>query len=109
MDEYKIIITPTAINNIKSIALYVAKELYNFKAAYNFLDNIEIKINDLKLFPFFHPLVKYENLRNKGLRKYNYKSFIIYFVINETKKEVQVLTVIYGKRDQYKEINKLNI
>ena len=45
MDEYKIIITPTAINNIKSIALYVAKELYNFKAAYNFLDNIEIKLN----------------------------------------------------------------
>ena len=44
MDEYKIIITPTAIN-IKSIALYVAKELYNFKAAYNFLDNIEIKLN----------------------------------------------------------------
>ena len=44
MDEYKIIITPTAINNIKSIALYVAKELYNFKAAYNFLDNIFLLI-----------------------------------------------------------------
>ena len=108
MDKYKIIITPTAIENIKTIAFYISKELCNYIAANNFLNSIKNKIKELELFPFSHPLVDNIKIKIKGLRKQKYKSFIIYFVINDIKKEIQVLAVIYEKRDQLLEISKFD-
>ena len=106
MNKYKIIITPTAIDNIKSIAAYIANVLCNYIAANNFLNRIKTKIKELEVFPYSHQLVG--NKKIKELRKQKYKAFIIYFVIDDLKMEVQVLAVIYGKKDQLSKINKLD-
>ena len=109
MDKYNIIITPSTIDNISLIASYISIELSNSVAANRFIDNIQEEIRKLDTFPLAHPLVQFEPWRSRGLRKLLYKSFIIYYVVDEIKKEVIVLAVIYGMRDQLTKIKNLSI
>ena len=42
-----------------------------------------------------------------GFRKIRVKNYYIYFWVNEDRKEVQILAVIYVRRDQAKQLEQL--
>ena len=42
-----------------------------------------------------------------GFRKIRVKNYYIYFLVDESRKEVQILAVIYARRDQVKQLEQL--
>ena len=109
MDLYVINITQSAENQIRNIRNYIVNELHTLEHANRFLDFLENEINTLSQLPQRIVLIDEEPWRSKGIRKMVIKNFIVYFWIDETKKIVQVLMVVYKKRNQVKQLLKINV
>lgn len=108
MDRYSIVITPYAEAQLKETVDYIAVELANPIAANTFIDRIQEKISRLKDYPEAYPLVKENPWNEIGVRKAIVKSFIVYFKVDDGRREVDVLAVVYGKMDQLNQLKKLD-
>ena len=109
MDQYRVYISSDALRHIKNTADYIATDLSNPLAANKFLDRILEKISQLDTLPNAYPLANRKCKRVRELRKLIVKSFIVYFVVDAEKLEVTILAVVYGKRDQFRQLQKLDL
>ena len=82
---------------------YIAGELLNEDAAANHMDQIEDKIMRLRNFPFSCSLVEDDALRDKGYRKLVVENYIAFYIVEEKKKQVIVMRVLFG-RQKYQDI-----
>ena len=108
MNKYELIITPNAKRHIIEIYDYILNHLFDNNAAIRFLELLEDKMNDMILFPNSYPLVEIEPWKSMGIRKRIVSPFIIYFSIDSLNMVIYVLIVVYGKRDQFKQLNELD-
>ena len=108
MKKHNIIIDPVALKQIKETFDYIAVQLGDMQAAIAFLDMIDSSLQTLELFPESHPLVERGPWCSMGVRKITIKSFIVYYRPYIEKNIVYILAVVYGKRDQRKQLNKLD-
>jgi toxin ParE1/3/4 len=98
--NYEVKVTRQAHGQMREIALYIANECCAPEAAQNLLDKLEESMNALAEMPKRHSLVDKEPWRSEGVRKVIVKNFLIYFWVDEENMKVQVIAVIYEKRDQ---------
>ncbi len=108
MKEYTVKITKMAYGHMRDIVKYISNELSAPDAASNLLDLFQKKIMELSSMPGSHSLVDEEPWRSEGVRKIIVNNFLIYFWIDEKNLKVQVISVIYGRRDQVAQLSKLN-
>ena len=106
-NQYAVKIMPLAEGHIKKIADYISFQLMAPLAADNWLVAVGKQIKSLSTFPSSHPLVDKEPWRSKGVRKLLIKNFIAYFKVDEEKKLVSVIGVVYGKTDQLKQLKQM--
>jgi len=106
---YIIKITAQAEEQLQEIIKYITSELKAPKAALCLLDEIEHSISSLSQFPQRVTLTEEEPWRSYGIHKMPVRNFIIYFWIDEENSKVQVTAVIYGKRDQLKQLSQMDI
>lgn len=104
---YIIKITAQAEEQLREIIKYITSELKAPKAALYLLNEIEHSISSLSRFPQRITLTEEDPWRSKGIHKMPVKNFLIYFWIDEEKSMVQVTSVIYGKRDQLKQLSQM--
>lgn len=109
MESYKVWITKYALAQMKEIRDYIANELLAPQAAYNLLAEIKSKIAALETMPERNSLVDVKKWREQGVRKVIVKNFVIYYWINEEQKAVHITAVVYGKRDQLKQLGKMEL
>ena len=100
MDEYKVRITPQASEQMFEIFSYIKNSLNEPVVAEKLLDNLQKSIFSLDTMPKRVALIDEEPWRSQGVHKMPVKNFIVYFWINEELKEVHIITVIYGRRNQ---------
>ena len=55
------------------------------------------------------PLIEEEPWRSEGVRVRAVRNFLIYFWVNEMEKTVQIIAVIYAKRDQASVLSQLDL
>ncbi|MCL2442713.1 MAG: type II toxin-antitoxin system RelE/ParE family toxin [Treponema sp.] len=96
---YFVNITDIAEEDILSTVQYIANELKAPKAANNLLDEIEKHEKILEKTPHIYPLVSDEYLAEKGVKFVLIKNYMMFFIINEKKKVVNVIRFLYGRRD----------
>ena len=108
MDKYTIIYTPNFEIQLYEIINYISYQLYNPQAASHFLDILEIKTKNLISFPCIYPIVKENPWNNRGLRKMTINAFVIYYLADDIDKSVYLLSIIYARRDQLAQLNKLD-
>ena len=108
MKYYDIIIDQKVEKHIESIIKYVAYDLCNKQAALMLLNKIESSIDGLANFPNSHPLVDEEPWRSIRVRKVYAKSYIIYYRVYENEKRVHVTSIVYSKRDQFKQLSEID-
>lgn len=106
---YIVKITAQAEEQLQEIIKYIISELKAPKSALCLLDKIEHSISSLSQFPQRVTLTEEEPWRSYGIHKMPIKNFLIYFWIDEENSKVQVTAVIYGKRDQLKQLSKMDI
>lgn len=100
MGDYAIIITPDAETDLYSIFEYIAYNLKVPDTAIRYIRDLRTGIQKLAYMPTRIEAIPREPWHHLGLRKILVKNFLVYFIINETKKTVYVLAVIYSKRNQ---------
>ena len=99
---YKLIVSREAHRDIDEIVTYIAHELKNAQAAVNFLGDVENSYCHILKNPFMYSLCKDERLYGKGYRKVIIKRYLVLYRVDEAKKSVYVIRVVYGPRDYAK-------
>ena len=99
MKPYKVRITDPALDDVEQIYRYISDVLLEPQAAEQILDLFEESMQNLSHMPHSRPLVAYEPLAQRGLRKLIVKNYIAFFVIDEDEKTVNIERVLYGRRN----------
>lgn len=107
MKEYEVKVTKMAYVHMQEIVRYISNELFSPKAAETLLDKFQESINGLSTMPERYSLVDEEPWRSEGFRKIMVKNFIIYFWIDEANHKIQVTGIVYGRRNQVMQLEKL--
>lgn len=99
INQYKVIITPTAFREMNRIYEYIAEDLYAEKAAKMLMKQVEVAIQKLKYAPEIHiKIEKFDDLKRR-YRKIIIKNYEILYTIDKEKKVVYVSHMYYGKRN----------
>lgn len=63
------------------------------------LDTLAEEIFSLDQFPYRAPLTEEEPWHSQGVHALTVKNFLVYFWVDEAAKKVQVMGIVYGRRD----------
>ena len=109
MDSYKIIITPDAEEDLVELRNYIADVLLARDTARNYIRTIRKEIGSLSEMPARYKPVDDEPWHSRGIRRIMANNFFVYYRIDEDRKQVFVLNVIYARRDQLRVLEQMNI
>ena len=109
MDSYKIIITPDAEEDLFELRNYIADVLLARDTARNYIRTIRKEIGSLSELPARYMPVDDEPWHSRGIRRIMANNFFVYYRIDEDRKQVFVLSVIYARRDQLRMLEQMNI
>ena len=98
-NDYSLKFTPKAGEDLEQIYSYISEKLFNITAADNLLEEIENSIMRLKNFPYSGSLVADELLKGKGYRKLIIENYIVFYLINESEKQVVIMRILYGAQN----------
>jgi toxin ParE1/3/4 len=99
INEYKIKFTPVAEEDLDQIYEYIVNKLFAQKAANDLMEKIETGIMRLKEFPFSCSHVLDEALKTRGYRRFTVDNYIVFYLVNETEKQVIIMRILFGARD----------
>ena len=107
--EYEVRITLQAQAHLREIRDYIAQKLLAPKAAKNTVQRLGTVMASLSQMPNRVPLIEAEPWHSEGVRVRAVRNFLIYFWVNEAEKTVQIIAVIYAKRDQTSVLSQLDL
>ena len=105
--KYKIFISNLATKDITDILDYIERILLNPQAADDLHSKIKQDINSLSTMPKRHPVINDPLLSGWGIRYIVIDSFIAFYNVDDDKKTVNVIRVVYGKRNWCELLNDL--
>lgn len=98
MDEYELIVNQKANDSINEIYRYIAYSLHDACAARRIVDRIMRAISKLNYAPNRGRLIGKSD-RGDEIRIIGVKNFVIQFAVDDTKRIVYILDVMYGRRN----------
>ncbi len=97
--KYKIIRTDKADEQLREVIFYIAEDSGSIDIALNYLNKIEKAINSLAGFPMSGSIPRYSILKKQGFRVLIVERHLVFYKINEDKKEVVIYAVVDGRRE----------
>lgn len=97
--KYSIIRTDKADEQLREIIFYIADDSGSIDISLNYLEKIEKAINSLEDFPASGSVPKYSILRKQGFRVLIVERHLVFYKINDEKKEVVIYAVVDGRRE----------
>ena len=107
MKTYSVKVTSQAQDHILEYASYIKDELMNSVAAENFVRVLWEEINTLDVMPKRCPCIKEEPWRSMKIRKIIVRGYYVYYLVDDEKKQVIVVGVVYGKRNQIEQLENI--
>lgn len=107
MDEYKIKVTRQAKEHLALIREYIATELQAPIVAKRMLELLKSEMMSLQTMPYRVKLISEQPWCELGFRRIRVKNYYVYFCVDDSRKEVQILAVIYVRGDQTKQLEEL--
>jgi len=99
LDKYSAKLLASAYRNLDEIYSYIATELQAEQAALHLINKLEEAILSLEVMPQRGAKRLAGAYANKGYRQLFIKNFTIVYRIDETKKQVIIVTVKYAKSE----------
>lgn len=106
---YSVKITPQAEIQLSEITKFLVNELKEPIISERLLVRIEQSVLSLSTFPYRTKLLDREPWCSAGVRLMPISNFIIYLWIDEENYIVHVIAVVYGRRNQLKQLLKLDL
>lgn len=97
MDKYEVKLLSKALRDLDGIYSYIAKNLMESGTADKLLDELEEQILSLEHMPHRCPERRSGAYANKGYRQLFVKNYTVIYRIDESEKEVLIVTVRYSK------------
>ena len=97
--KYNIVRTDKADEQLRDITFYIADDSGSIDIALNYLDKIENAINHLEDFPMSGSVPRFSILRKQGYRVLIVERHLVFYKINDDKKEVIIYTIVDGRRE----------
>ena len=91
--------TRTAEADLSEIVSYMAVALGNRQAASDWLDELQKKIDETRLFPESGMIVENEFLSIDDIRRKLVGNYIMYYISDMDKQMIHILRIVYGKRN----------
>jgi len=107
MAKYKIRITRQARAHLQDIRDYIATTFLEPGTAKKMVQLLRSEIQSLSDMPQRIKAIDEEPWGSYGFRKIRVKNYYVYFWIDEENKQVQIIAVIYVKRDQIRQLEKM--
>lgn len=107
MEEYLVQLTPQAEQQLRAIVHHISHELLEPDTAAALLSALEQATASLHILPQRTPLVEEEPWHTQGIRKLLCRNFLIYFWVDTDSHRVQILAVVYARRDQLKQLRNI--
>ena len=104
VSKYKVFTLPLAERDIAEETDYFAYELESPETAIKMINGFRKTINDLCIFPQRHELDEDEELARYKIRRTYYKSYKIYYLVDEDEHVVYVLRVLHMLVDSEKKV-----
>lgn len=101
--------TETAERDLDEILSYITEKLCNPLAAAVFFTHLKDKIKEICHYPYGSPEINNQFIDSKSLRKMVVDSYLIYYLIQDERKNVIILRIVYGPRNQTKIQKNLHI
>ncbi len=99
MQQYKILISDLAEQDLERAGDYIAFSLFNPSAASNLLKGIRKQIDKLQYYPKAYELDEDSVLAELEIRKTYYKGYKIYFTVYEETKTVYIIRILHVLTD----------
>ncbi len=97
--KYTVKLSTQANEDIKEIYEYIADVLCEKEIASNILNLFEKNILSLSEMPGRCRIYESEPWQSRGVHVMSVKNYLIFYVINEEERTVNIFRVIYGSRD----------
>lgn len=96
--SYSIVRTDKFNDQLTDIIMYI-KDAFSKKEAVEYLDCLEMQINNLKEYPLIEVVPRYQPISKQGYRALICKQNIIFYKVNDEKKEVTLHIIVSSKRN----------
>ena len=100
--KYGFVLTEIAEADIDETFEYIAVDLSNPNAAAGLADELEKKIDEVCKTPKSGRPVENEYLKRNDVRRFLVGNYIVYYIIDDDARNIIILRMVYGKRDQDK-------
>ncbi len=97
--KYLVKLSSQASQDIEEIYEYISEALYEKEIALNMVGLLEKNILSLSEMPGRYRIYESEPWQSRGVHIMSVKKYLVFYVIDEEEKEVNVFRVIYGSRD----------
>ena len=99
MKEYKVFIEASAEKDLFGILLYITKTLKQPTIAKRIYTEIKKQIDTLRTMPARQKIVDEEPYAAQGVRKLYVENYMVFYVVDDSKKEVHVFRILYNRRE----------
>lgn len=106
--KFEIIYSDRALNDLRNIYGYIAMELLAPDAAKRISNKIMEGIDALCEMPNRNSLYEKEPWRSRGLRKLIVENFIAFYLPMEKRKQVLIVSIMYGRRNVSEILKEIN-
>lgn len=97
--NYKTEFSKDAKQDLKEIYSYIKYNLQEPNIAKKLIIQMRKEVNKLKDNPQIYPIIDDDFIKKLEIRKIIVKNYIIFFKIDELAKSVQIVRIMYGRRN----------
>ena len=97
--SYTVVITDTAKQDLREVALWIAEQSKDIEIAKRFVNELREKCKKLDRFPTTGSFPRDHVLKSAGFRFVTHKDYLIFYLIEEESKAVNVMAIFNAKKD----------
>ena len=97
--SYTVVITDTAKQDLREIALWIAEQSKDIEIAKHFVNELREKCQKLDILPTTGSFPRDRVLKSFEFRFVTYKEYLIFYLIEEESRTVNVMAIFNAKKD----------
>ena len=104
--SYTVRLTDTAKQDLREIAFWIAEQSQDIEIAKHFVGELRDVCKKLDTFPNAGGIPKDRVIRSAGYRFIVHKEYLIFYLVDETEKQVNIMAIFNAKKDYMRVMKK---
>lgn len=97
--SYTVVMTDTAKQDLREITIWIAEQAKDIEVAKRFVNELRERCKKLDEFPSTGSFPRDHILKSAGFRFVTHKEYLVFYIIDEENKTVNVMAIFNAKKD----------